>query len=124
MKRRYPIALLILVLAVLFLVMLCRPEQPRQVRQTRLQLGTVVEITAFGPEDSTEDAVRGAFDEIDRVEALMSSHRSDSEVSRFNQASRTAPLSVETLQVIEAGLRYSRLTGGTNDVALRKLNRL
>lgn len=124
MKRRYPIVLAVLLLAALSLVLLRKSDQLSQIQRSRLQLGTVVEITAFGPENITEEAVRAAFDEIDRIEAMMSSHRVDSEVSHFNRATQSASLSAETQDVLRAGIRYSRLSDGAFDPTLGNLVRL
>jgi len=62
-------------------------------------------------------------EQLDRVDALMSHYREDSEVSAFNAAEPGQPLKVspETLEVIVLAQEISELSGGAFDVTIGPL---
>lgn len=98
------------------------------VRQ-RAQMGTYVEIkvqASRGEEAAAASAVEAAFEEIDRVESLMSEYRGKSEVHAINAASGKAPVPVspEVLQIIERALQVSELTHGAFDITAASLSGL
>jgi thiamine biosynthesis lipoprotein len=71
-------------------------------------------------EAAVGDLVQGALDQVD---ALMSTYRDDSDVSRFNQSSSTdwVPVAAETAQVVARALEFSRLSGGAFDITVAPL---
>ena len=80
-------------------------------------LDTVVTIKIYDrnvPESAWEDA----FGEIERLEALLSVHREESDTARINEAAGLSPVTVspETLAVIQRGIYFSRMTGGVFDI--------
>jgi FAD:protein FMN transferase len=82
-------------------------------------MGTEIRMSAFT--DDPVGAVRAfdvAFQEIQRLEALMTTWKPDSEVSRVNAQAGVAPVKVspETLEVIEMAQRASKLSGGAFDI--------
>jgi thiamine biosynthesis lipoprotein len=132
-----------------------RPADPRILVQTRTYMGTVFRIMVVVPgtkrpkgwengagelDTPTREARKRArrvcelaFREIGRVEALMSVHRSDSQVVRLNEASQKAaqkgaskmnPLKVdrEVILVLEEALQVSRLSGAAFDVTYAVLS--
>lgn len=60
-------------------------------------------------------------DTLQRIDRRMSTYRTDSELSRFNAATRSAPISGETIGVIRQALQVSRLTRGAFDVTVAPL---
>jgi FAD:protein FMN transferase len=97
------------------------------VRRERTAMGTEVSFTAFTDDD--EGAVRAfsaAFDEIDRLEQMMTTWRDTSEVSRINQQAGVAPVKVsdEVIEVLEMADRSSRLSGGAFDVTFYAMHGL
>ena len=66
------------------------------------------------------EAVRQA---LDRVDALMSTYRSDSEVSRFNrhESAEPLPVSAETYTVLAAAQELSSTTRGAFDITVGPL---
>ncbi|MBI5233530.1 MAG: FAD:protein FMN transferase [Deltaproteobacteria bacterium] len=85
---------------------------------SRIQMGTLVEITFLDDDNETFDnAAEAAFAEIQRLEALMSEYIPESEVSRINSsAGRDAVrVSPEVFAVIEKALEVSRLSEGAFD---------
>jgi thiamine biosynthesis lipoprotein len=83
-------------------------------------MGTVIGISIAGASEAqARDAVRAAFDEIRRLEALLSEWRPDSEISRINAAAGRAAVQVsrETIEVIEASNAISRWSDGAFDLS-------
>ncbi|MBM3276409.1 MAG: FAD:protein FMN transferase, partial [Candidatus Sericytochromatia bacterium] len=91
--------------------------------RARYQMGTIWTIQARGP--GVETAVEAAFDEIDRIERLLSTYRSDSEISRVNrQAGRAfVKVSPETSGLLRRSLAYARESGGAFDPTVGPLVR-
>jgi thiamine biosynthesis lipoprotein len=99
---------------------------PQVVRRTQPLLGTLVTITACGAERArTEAAVTAAFDEFRRLDALLSWHRADSELTRLNHALRAAtnpvPISQELHRVLRQAMEVARETDGAFDPTLAPL---
>ncbi len=69
--------------------------------------------------------LEAAFDEIHRLEALLTVFRDDSEVSRLNREAEHRPVRVDDdlLSVLRTGLQLSRLTGGAFDLTSAPLSR-
>ena len=61
---------------------------------------------------------RAVLDEMRRIDRLMSSYRSGSELSRINQAAANGPVTVSTelLALIKRALDYSVMTAGAFDI--------
>lgn len=78
-------------------------------------LGTSLDLTAVGGDrDAAQAALAAAMAEIDRLEPLLSGHRTDSELSRLN-AAKSAVVSPELYAVIEAAEDWRRRSGGAFD---------
>ena len=96
-------------------------------RASRIIMGTSMEITVSHPEaKKAEEAMEAAFQEVEKVNFLMSHYRPESEVSRIsrNAGTKEVVVSVETLEVIERALFFSRLSGGAFDVTIGPVFRL
>ena len=94
---------------------------PIVVKRTQMHMGTLVTITAVSPDqDVGNRAMQVAFDEIKRLEQLLSTWRSDSELSRVNQEAGRRPVQVssETLELVTRSLELGRLTLGGFNIAL------
>lgn len=114
---------------VLFLLLItgCGTPAPTSQHASRLLMGTLITITVWAePGNKTAEAMRAAFAEMARIEALMSSHRGDSAVSVINQGPRGnwLPLNPEVAQVVEEGLRVQARSAGAFDPGLWPLSRL
>ncbi|MCX7011320.1 MAG: FAD:protein FMN transferase, partial [Candidatus Sumerlaeota bacterium] len=94
--------------------------------ETRAAMGTYVRLTAFAHDDeeSVRRAFAAAFGVIERLDPILSRHRSDSALSRLNAAGGTdgapAPLT-ESLRIAEAAHRQ---TEGAFDPTIEPLERL
>ncbi|HDR47085.1 MAG TPA: FAD:protein FMN transferase [Geoalkalibacter subterraneus] len=100
-------------------------DDSSEVRRSRLLLGTVVEITALGPDRSLlEGAVSDAFAEMERIEKLMSPHIESSDVARLSKAGTSQPVSAETATVLRLGLHLAAQSDGAFDLTLGRLKEL
>ncbi len=122
------IARIFVFLLFLLLVLLppagCRGRQPEPVRRTRMLMGTVVEVVAFGERKPTLAAIDRALDEMARIEELMSPQRSGSDLSRLAAARDFVSLSPETARLLRLSLVLNRRSGGAFDPTLGALKRL
>jgi thiamine biosynthesis lipoprotein len=87
-------------------------------------MGTTAEITLFARnKDRGAELMEAAFGEIERVEALLSSYRPGSEVTRINRHAARGPVTTdpETFGLIERALEYSEITHGAFDVTVGRL---
>jgi thiamine biosynthesis lipoprotein len=87
--------------------------------------GTSWHITISDPSPGVEpDGLRvGIVAVLDEVDALMSTYRPDSEISRFNtsQPGDWFPAALSTAQVVDEALRTWRLTDGAFDITVGPL---
>ncbi|MFQ5862085.1 MAG: FAD:protein FMN transferase [Candidatus Brocadiales bacterium] len=93
-------------------------------KETRLVMGTYAEISVYGSnKESAAQAVNEAFEEMDRLDGLMSNYKPTSELSRINREAPQTPTSCdpELLRVIEESLGYSTLTKGAFDITVEPL---
>ena len=94
------------------------------VRRSQPLLGTFVVITAYGHDaQALNTAVTAGFNEVRRIDALMSLHRPDSELVRLNESAANGPVTVspELFEVIFAGQQIAHATGGAFDLTVRPL---
>ena len=73
-------------------------------RRSQFLMGTLVEIMVFEKDESkAELAIQNTFNEIQRLEGLMSTHISGSEVYSINQTAgvQSVPVSPKVFDVIE-----------------------
>lgn len=76
--------------------------------------------------DAARGPVAAAFDEIERLERVLSEWRADSEISAINRAAgrRAVPVGSDTMAVVRAGLDVSRWSGGAFDLSWAALRGL
>jgi len=72
---------------------------------------------------NSEEAIQAAFDEMRRIESLMSRHISTSDVSCINRGAGGSPVKVtsETFHVIEEAVRCGSITKGAFDITIGPL---
>jgi thiamine biosynthesis lipoprotein len=85
-------------------------------------MGTVFTITIEGPGNHKE-AAETAFDEIRRIDRLLSTYKPDSEISEANRRAAQEPVAVgpDFLNVLAASRVYYELSGGAFDPTIRPL---
>lgn len=86
------------------------------VRRAQPLLGTYIVITAHGT--NANEGITAAFDEIKRIDRLMSLHRQDSELSKVN-ARVVKTVSEDLFRVLAKAQEISQLTEGSFDVTVR-----
>ncbi len=90
-------------------------------------MGTSFSIVAFGPSPPfLQEVVDRAFREIDRLDALMSHYKPESELCGINrEASRQrVVVSPELFKLLEDCLHCSEETGGAFDITIGPLMKL
>ncbi|HKU51448.1 MAG TPA: FAD:protein FMN transferase [Nitrospira sp.] len=84
-------------------------------------MGTLVTITAVASDkDTANRAIQAGFDEIKRLERLLSTWRSNSELSHVNAEAGLQPVRVspETLELVVRSMEMSQLTDGGFNIAV------
>src|SRR4030095_16659496 len=74
-----------------------RPAQPlHHYEATRLSMACVYAIDAYGPDAATlPRIVEDAFDEVDRIDRLMSHYKPESPLSQINRDAARHPVAVD-----------------------------
>jgi thiamine biosynthesis lipoprotein len=102
----------------------CYAAQDSLFHESRPAMGTTVEILLYAStRDRAVELYEVAFQEIERVEAALSTYRSTSEISRINTTAAHRPVVTdpEVFGLIVRALEYSRRTGGAFDVTVGPL---
>ena len=90
-------------------------------KRAQMLMGTLVTVTAVAFDKNVADrAIQLAFDEIKRLEQLLSTWRPDSELSQVNAEAGRQPVQVsqETVKLIIRSLEIAQLTHGGFNIAL------
>ena len=91
------------------------------VKRAQLHLGTLVSITAVASDnEGGHKAIQAGFEEIKRLERLLSTWIPASELSRVNAEAGHQPVAVsrETFDLVARSLDLARLTGGGFNIAV------
>jgi thiamine biosynthesis lipoprotein len=89
-----------------------------------MSMACLYAIEAYGPDaEGLPRAVDEAFDEVDRIDRLMSHYKPDSAVSRLNRDAARRPVTVEPelFDFIADAMQYTRDSGGAFDVTVGPL---
>lgn len=98
--------------------------QPQSVYKKKYVMGTVFEVVAYDEsQDRASAAIDAAFREAIRLDGIMSNYKPESDLSRLNQTAHFHQQSVppDLYRLIEASLKYSRLSGGKFDITVGPL---
>ena len=91
---------------------------------THPAMGTEFTLYLYsGDASAAASASEEVFEEIDRVEQLLSNYRDSSELSRINQNAGTAPVTTdpEMLNFLAQSERWSRASDGAFDITVGRL---
>jgi FAD:protein FMN transferase len=91
---------------------------------SRISMACEYAIEAYGPDaDALPRIVDDAFDEVDRIDRLMSHYKSDSPLSRVNREAAQRPVAVdpELFDFIVDAMRYHRDSNGAFDITVGPL---
>jgi thiamine biosynthesis lipoprotein len=97
---------------------------PKLYTTTHPAMGT--EFTLYLYSNSASNAATASdevFDEIDRIEQLLSNYRDSSELSRINQNAGIAPVTTdpEMLDFLQQSEHWSRISNGAFDITVGRL---
>lgn len=90
----------------------------------RLSMACVYAIDAYGPDaDALPRILEEAFDEVDRIDRLMSHYKAESPISRLNREAAQGPVKVdaELFDFIAVSMRYNRDSRGAFDITVGPL---
>ncbi len=91
------------------------------IKRSQYLMGTIVFVTGVAPQEKTaKEAVAAGLAEIRRLEKLMSTWISASELSKVNEAAGEHPVRVgpENLGVLKASMHMAQLTQGGFNIAV------
>ena len=97
-------------------------EDPPVARVAGTAFGTIISLCALGDADGlAQDALRAAMHEVQRIDALLSLFRPDSQLSRLNRDGRIEDADPHLLRNLEFAAQLAALTGGAFDVTVQPL---
>lgn len=88
---------------------------------THPAMGTEYSIYLYAnSSDEAEAKATPAFDEIDRIDGLLSNYRDDSELSRINREAAAGAVTTdpEVFRFLDAALKWSEKSGGAFDMTV------
>jgi FAD:protein FMN transferase len=98
-----------------------------RVEQALDAMGTAYVVVAYGDgAEKVQAAIEASFEEVRRVDRLLSNYRPGSELSKLNRyaADRPVPVSEELFRLLEQCQEYSRQSGGAFDISVGRLMRV
>ena len=119
--------LLLITLALAGCTGTANPKGPRLVERTFASMGTELKLSAWTADEAGADAAfESVYEEMDRLEGLLSNWRSTSDVEQLNAAAGKHPVRVgpEFLDVLKTAHQVSVWTGGTFDVTWGAMSNL
>jgi FAD:protein FMN transferase len=90
-------------------------------------MGTVFTLYLYANSPKNADEISSeVFDEVDRIEYLLSNYRESSELSRINRLAASEPVTTdpETMSFLEDSEHWSRVSDGAFDITVGKLMKL
>jgi thiamine biosynthesis lipoprotein len=90
----------------------------------RLVMGTFARVIIIANDKETaQTCAKNAFEEIDKVDNLMSAYKEDSEISLVNKEAfqKEIPVSESTYEVLQKSVEFGKLTDGAFDITLGPL---
>lgn len=93
-----------------------------KVTQTRLAMGTYVAMTVIhSSRGEAEDAIGRAFEEIDRLDTVLSQYQMSSEISELNSEGLLKMPGREVQDMVARSLYFYHQTGGAFDITVKPL---
>ena len=94
---------------------------------SRVSMASTYSLDIYGPDEKELPLIaEAAFDEVDRIDQLMSIYKTGSPVSIFNRNASSQPVPVETelFKFFQTCLKYSNESGGAFDITIQPLMKL
>jgi len=123
MKRLLPELIVIAILTALVLVLISQYTSIPAIERTEQVMGTYATITIIDRDTTrVQQAMDAAFEEIRRLEALMSVYNASSEVAALSRnGTNWTSLSPDTLYVLKKADYYANISNGSFDVTCNPL---
>jgi thiamine biosynthesis lipoprotein len=121
-KRRLATVWLAMILILTPLAIATAPSQLRLFTTTHPAMGTEFTLYLYSADPAVAaTASEEVFDEIDRVEQLLSNYRDSSELSRINQNAGAGPVTTdpEMLDFLRQSEHWSEASNGAFDITVR-----
>jgi thiamine biosynthesis lipoprotein len=115
-----------LLLALLAVVLPMQTAEPLLLERSTDAMGTTFSVVLYGSDRaSMNQAIDAAFEEVHRLDALLSNYRPASEWSRINREAAFRPVAVspELFRLLSDCIEYSRASQGTFDLTVGPLMR-
>jgi thiamine biosynthesis lipoprotein len=116
---------LVLLVALAISQIACSSPDPRLITRAHPSMGSELRVTLWSADEASADkALTAVFAEVDRLDALLSVWKADSDVLRINAAAGKTPVSVsrETIDALLAARQVSQWTSGKFDVTFGALS--
>jgi thiamine biosynthesis lipoprotein len=104
-----------------------RPDSPLRLERSGDAMGAAFTVVVYGDDEPRMiSAVENAFDEVRRIDRLLSNYRPSSEWSEVNRNAAKGPVKVseELFELLSACLEYSRQSEGAFDITVGPLMKL
>ena len=91
---------------------------------SRISMACTYSMVVYGEdEQKLRQIVNAAFDEVDRIDRLMSNYKPDSPLSQLNREAARHPVKTdpELFDFLAACVRYSRISNGAFDITVGPL---
>lgn len=101
-----------------------KPPTRKVFLETHGAMGTIFSLYLYAAtEQQARTLAQAAFDEVDRVDRLLSNYRESSELSRINREAALGPVVTdgETFAFVDTSLAWSARTNGAFDITVGKL---
>jgi thiamine biosynthesis lipoprotein len=97
-------------------------RKTHKVSKTRLAMGTFVSMTLIhASRDEAEEAMGQAFEEMDRLSALMNRYDERTAVGELNREGFLNDIPPEVAEVVSRALHYHRLSQGSFDITVKPI---
>jgi thiamine biosynthesis lipoprotein len=104
---------------VLPLLLAAVPAHAEWVRRDEPIMGTRASVEVWAPDRMVgEVAIKAVFDDMKRIDRLMSTYKETSEISKVNREAAKHPvrISAELFSLLETAQKYSELSNGAFDI--------
>ena len=126
MKNRNKVISLLIGIFLIFSLIGCTnsKDDSKPLSKTEYFMGTVVTVTLY--DNKSEKIIDKAFEEVKKIEQLVSINMDGTELDEVNNNSGIKPVKVsdDTYNIIKKGLEYSSLTNGSFDITIGPLVKL
>jgi FAD:protein FMN transferase len=124
-KRLAIMVVVVCLAAVMFFCVREKTSQPIEIDDGYRQvMGTFARIIAVAADEhQTRCCIEAGFNELNRIDAMMSDYKQDSELSKVNHEAFAGPVKVspELFEILEKSVTYSKLTNGAFDITVGPL---